>query len=163
MENKGLHIEDVLLHSRMLLKTLKKASTITSLDESEQQNFEINENLSLLNELYAEPDISKGLAAAISETYFLYYRKARELYVATLNIALKDSNIGEDTLKYFIEDDSLTLSVEGVFSDKTVDNFLDIEILDTILHLGFVKLNLINPETKFRVTLFREEMEKITK
>lgn len=142
---------------------MKKPSNLVSLDEAEQQNYEINENLGLLSSLYSYEDLSKGLLSAISETYYLYYRKARDLYVATLNMVLQESNVSEDTMKYSIADDSLTLIVEGVFNEKTAENFLDVEILETVLHLGFIKLKIWNHETNFKIIYFQEDMENLVK
>lgn len=157
------HPNDVLLKSRMDLDKLVPVENIKTTEESEQQNEEISKQLKILEELYELPNLETGMRSAITDTYFQYFKKARELYVQSLNIGLKESDVNEETLHYLIKDNTLSLYVVGMFNEQLTKEFLQPVITNTVFTLGFEKIFIVNPKSSFKYIMTEQEWKKTLK
>lgn len=157
------HPNDVLLKSRMDLDKLVPVENIKTTEESDQQNEEISKQLKILEELYELPNLETGMRSAITDTYFQYFKKARELYVQSLNIGLKESDVNEETLHYLIKDNTLSLYVVGMFNEQLTKEFLQPVITNTVFTLGFEKIFIVNPKSSFKYIMTEQEWKKTLK
>lgn len=157
------HPNDVLLKSRMDLDKLVPVENIKTTEESDQQNEEISKQLKILEELYELPNLETGMRSAITDTYFQYFKKARELYVQSLNIGLKESDVNEETLHYLIKDNTLSLYVVGMFNEQLTKEFLQPVITNTAFTLGFEKIFIVNPKSSFKYIMTEQEWKKTLK
>lgn len=157
------HPNDVLLKSRMGLDKLVPIENINTTEESDQQNEEISKQLKILEELYELPDLETGMQSAITDTYFQYFKKARELYVKSLNIGLKESDVNEETLHYLIKDNTLSLYVVGMFNEQLTKDFLQPVITNTVFTLGFEKIFIVNPKSSFKYIMTEQDWKKTLK
>lgn len=157
------HPNDVLLKSRMDLDKLVPVENIKTTEESDQQNEEISKQLKILEELYELPNLETGMRSAITDTYFQYFKKARELYVQSLNIGLKESDVNEETLHYLIKDNTLSLYVVGMFNEQLTKEFLQPVITNTVFTLGFEKIFIVNPKSSFKYIMTEQDWKKTLK
>ena len=123
---------------------------IVDISVAYEQNEIISKELIILQDLFKNPEITTGIRSAISEVYFQFFKKLRQIYVISLNLALKSGHVSESTLRYKEIDDSLTIEMLGSFDTETINDFLQPEIVNTIFSLGFLRINIINPETGFK-------------